>query len=127
MTFRNPLVGPLGADLPEGRATHCRDHMRAAVTALVPVKHYRPEYLGQAVASLLAQSSPRWRALIVHEREARRELEAQLGPAIRDPRIRLVEERGRKLAGALNTGMWEATTEFTAILFADDLWPPDTV
>lgn len=99
----------------------------AAVTALVPVKEYHPAYLQQAIGSLLTQTSERWRALVIHEREARAELEAQLQGASRDPRIAFVEQRGRKLAGALNTGMREAETEFTAILFADDLWAPDAV
>jgi glycosyltransferase involved in cell wall biosynthesis len=98
-----------------------------AVTALIPVKEYVPEYLRDAVGSLLAQSSPRWRALIIHARGARAELQAELGGATADPRIELVEEEGRKLAGALNTGMRMADTPFTAILFADDLWAPETV
>ncbi len=48
------------------------------VTALVPVKRYRPEYLREAVGSLLAQSSPRWHALVIHPRGARQELESAL-------------------------------------------------
>lgn len=99
----------------------------AAVTALVPVKQYRPEYLRAALGSLLRQTSPHWRALVIHARGARGELGAQLGEAAGDPRIELVEERGRKLAGALNTGMRAAGTEFVASLFADDLWEPDAV
>jgi glycosyltransferase involved in cell wall biosynthesis len=97
------------------------------VTALLPVKHYRADYLREAVGSLFTQTSPRWRALVIHERGAREELEAVLGEAAGDPRIALVEERGRKLAGALNTGMRAAQTEFAAILFADDLWAPNAV
>jgi glycosyltransferase involved in cell wall biosynthesis len=97
------------------------------VTALLPVKRYRADYLRDAVGSLLAQTSPDWRALVIHERGSRSELESALGDAAADPRIRLVEERGRKLAGALNTGMREAETGFVAILFADDLWEPDAV
>jgi len=97
------------------------------VTALIPVKEYHPAYLREAVGSLLAQTSTRWRALIVHTRGARAELEGQLNGAARDPRIAFVEQRGRKLAGALNTGMREAMTEFTAILLGDDLWAPDAI
>ena len=98
-----------------------------AVTALIPVKEYVPEYLREAIASLLAQTSPRWQAFVIHPRGARAELEAQLGEAAADARIELVEEEGRKLAGALNTGMRRAETEFTAILFGDDLWAPEAV
>jgi len=98
-----------------------------AVTALIPVKQYVPDYLREAVGSLLAQSSPRWRALVIHPRGAREELQAELGEAEADARINLVQEEGRKLAGALNTGMRAANTEFTAILFADDVWAPEAV
>ena len=98
-----------------------------AVTALIPVKEYVPEYLREAVGSLLAQSSPRWRALVIHPPGARAELQAQLGDEAADARIELVEEKGRNLAGALNTGMRAARTEFTSILFADDLWAPEAV
>ncbi len=94
---------------------------------LVPVKHYVPEYLREAVASLLAQSSPRWRALVIHCHGARAELEAQLGDAAADSRIEFIERERPKLAGALNSGMRAAETEFTTVLFADDLWSPETV
>ncbi len=97
------------------------------VSALLPVKRYRPDYLREAVGSLLAQTLPDWRALLIHERGARAELESVLGDDAADPRIRLIEESGRKLAGALNTGMREAETGFVAILFADDLWEPDAI
>jgi glycosyltransferase involved in cell wall biosynthesis len=97
------------------------------VTALVPVKAYHPRYLREAVGSLLAQTSTRWRALIIHMPGARAELEAQLNGAVQDPRITLIEQQGRNLAGALNTGMREAVTEFAAILLGDDLWASDVV
>jgi glycosyltransferase involved in cell wall biosynthesis len=98
-----------------------------ALTVLMPVDRHDPGYLREAVGSLLAQTSPDWRALVIHRRGARAGLETALGEAARDPRIELVQERGRKLAGALNTGMREARTEFAAILFADDLWEPQAV
>jgi hypothetical protein len=39
----------------------------------------------------------------------------------------VIANRGRKLAGALNTGMRDARSAWTAILFADDMWSADTV
>jgi glycosyltransferase involved in cell wall biosynthesis len=98
-----------------------------ALTALIPVKEYVPEYLRESVGSLLAQTSPRWRALVIHPRGAGAELQAELGEAATDTRIELIEEEGHKLAGALNTGVRAAETEFTAILLADDLWAPEAV
>jgi hypothetical protein len=99
----------------------------ARITALVPVKEYHPPYLREAVGSLLAQTSTQWRALIIHTPSARAELEGELNGVARDPRITFVEQQGRKLGGALNTGMRAAVTEFTAILLGDDLWTPHAV
>ncbi len=97
------------------------------ITALIPVKAYQPSYLRQAVGSLLEQTSPNWRALIIHTRGARAEIETVLDGAARDGRIMLTEQRGRKLAGALNTGMRASDTEYAAILLGDDLWAPNAV
>jgi glycosyltransferase involved in cell wall biosynthesis len=100
----------------------------ALLTALIPVRHYDPAYLREAIGSLLAQTSPRWRALIIHTppSDAAR-ITDDLGAAAGEPRIELIPQRGRKLAGALNTGLRAAQTEFTAILLGDDFWSPDAV
>ena len=58
------------------------------------------------------------------EREA---VEGALHSYLRGPRITLVANQGRQLAGAFNTGMRQAASEFVAVLFADDMWTPDAV
>jgi hypothetical protein len=99
-----------------------------AVTVLLPVKHYVPEYLRESIGSLLAQTSPRWRALVIHCRGARSNLEADIGYTKADARVEFIEREGRgNLAAALNAGMRAAETEFTTVLFGDDLWAPETV
>ena len=50
-----------------------------------------------------------------------------LAVELRDPRIAMIANEGRKLAGALNTGMRRANTEFVGILLADDLWSENAV
>jgi len=45
-----------------------------------------------------------------------------LARELEDPRVTLVVNEGRRLGGALNTGMRHAATDFVAILFADDMW-----
>ena len=97
------------------------------LTALIPVKRYQPAYLREAVESLLDQTSPRWRAIIIHSRGARSELEGVLGGAAQDRRITFVKTQGRQLAGSLNTAMRASQTEFVASLLGDDLWEPDAV
>jgi glycosyltransferase involved in cell wall biosynthesis len=98
----------------------------AKLTVLLPVKRFHREYLGRAVASLFAQTSRAWRLVVVHERRMRG-LDDALASAIGDERVRLVRNEGRRLAGAINTGMRHADTPFTAILLGDDLWAPRAV
>lgn len=98
-----------------------------AVTVLLPVRDYDADYLRAAVDSVLAQTSPDWRLLIVTDGPGPDELEGVLAPRCDDSRIAFVANEGRRLAGALNTGMRHAGTEFTAILFGDDLWEPEAV
>lgn len=93
----------------------------------MPVKAYHPRYLRLALDSLLAQTDPGWRLAIITERRLRRRLAAQIGPYLQDPRIACVSNEGRKLAGAFNTGMRHAPSEFVAILFGDDMWAPEAV
>jgi hypothetical protein len=50
-----------------------------------------------------------------------------LADYVADERLVVVPNEGRKLAGAINTGMRAARTEFVAILLGDDLWSRDTV
>lgn len=99
----------------------------ARLTAIVPLKHYHPPYLAQCLRSLLEQPCPRWRGVIVVEAADRAHFATALGDALRDPRLRLVTNAGRALAGAINSGMRAADTEFVALLLGDDLWAPDAV
>jgi len=97
------------------------------ITILVPLKSYHPDYLEQSLASVMQQTSPRWEMIIIVERLDSRKFKKILAETLADHRVRLVVNRGRKLAGAFNTGMREARTDFTAILLADDLWAPEAI
>jgi glycosyltransferase involved in cell wall biosynthesis len=97
------------------------------VTVLMPIRKYDPDYLGDAVDSLLEQTSPAWRLLGILDGARPDGVKAALGPRLEDPRVDLVRNEGRRLAGALNTGMRHARTDFVAILFADDMWEPAAV
>lgn len=99
----------------------------ARLTALMPVRAYHPPYLRAALDSLRDQSSPDWELLVVAEREDLDALGAALADDLRDPRIELIANEGRRLAGAFNTGMRRARTEFVAILLGDDMWAADAV
>jgi glycosyltransferase involved in cell wall biosynthesis len=93
----------------------------------MPVKRFHEAYLRAAIASVLRQTSPAWRLIVVTERAQAPALAALLEDALADPRVALISNEGRKLAGALNTGMRHATTDFVASLLGDDLWEDEAV
>lgn len=93
----------------------------------MPLKAYHPDFLQESVASVMQQTSPRWKLYIIVERKDSGKFSNMLVQTLGDARVELVINRGRKLAGAINTGMFDAATDFTAILLADDLWTPDAV
>jgi glycosyltransferase involved in cell wall biosynthesis len=97
------------------------------LTALMPIKEHHGGYLRKALDSLHGQTSPHWRLLTIVEGDDYRDMERTLERDLRDPRIELVVNEGRKLSGAFNTGMRRAETDFVAILFGDDMWAPQAV
>lgn len=99
----------------------------ARLTVLLPVKNYHPSYLQQSVASVIGQSAGDWRLLVIAEPHDQTHFESVLHGALGDARTRLIANQGRKLAGAINTGMRHAETDFVALLLADDLWATDAV
>lgn len=103
------------------------DAVRAPITALMPLKNYQPQFLAEALDSVFSQTVPEWRLIVIVEPEDRSAFAGPLAAALRDDRVRLIPNEGRKLAGAFNTGMRAATTDFVAILLADDCWAPHAV
>lgn len=97
------------------------------LTVLLPVKHYHPPYFERAFASVLGQSSPHWRLLVVSEAAEGDDVRELMAGLLADERVRVVENEGRGHAGALNTGLRAATTEFAAVLLGDDMWAPEAV
>jgi glycosyltransferase involved in cell wall biosynthesis len=93
----------------------------------MPAKDYQPEYLRRSLNSMFRQTSAAWRLLIVVEPNVRDSIAAVVEREVRDARVDLIVNEGRKLSGAFNTGMLHARTDFVAILFGDDMWAPDAV
>jgi glycosyltransferase involved in cell wall biosynthesis len=102
-------------------------HTCSRLTALLPLKHYHPGFLDQALTSLLAQDRSDWRLLIIVEEADCEALQRVLAAVLLDPRAKLIVNQGRKLSGAINTGMRAAATEFVALLLGDDQWSGDAV
>jgi hypothetical protein len=64
---------------------------------------------------------------VIVEQGDRPRFEQLLRRELADPRVRMIVNEGRKLAGAMNTGIRRAETPFVAILLSDDMWVPDAV
>jgi len=97
------------------------------ITAIVPLKHYAEPMLRECFGSLLEQTAPDWRGIVVVEPADAATFRSVLARELADPRIELAQNEGRKLAGAINTGIRRADTAFVALLFGDDLWSVDAV
>lgn len=93
----------------------------------MPLKNYHPGYLREAMASVTGQSAPAWRLVVVVEESDVGTFRGLLAKDLEDPRVEVIVNRGRKLAGAINSGMRHAETEFVALLLADDMWSKDAV
>ena len=97
------------------------------VTAVMPLKYYKEDYLREALGSLYNQSCPEWRLLIVVEKCDHQHFSELLEKDLQDSRIEMVIMEGQPFSGSINTGMRKANTDFVALLFADDLWSLDAV
>ncbi len=83
------------------------------VSVVMPTRGERPTLLAWAVASVLAQSYPRWELLVVADRVDPATLDLS-----DDPRIRVLESNGAGVSAARNTGLDAANGELVA--YCDD-------
>jgi len=93
----------------------------ACVSVVIPL--YETErYIAHAIRSVLAQTYTDFEVIVVDDGSK------DNGPAIarsfEDPRVRVVSQANRGLAGARNTGIREAHGRYIALLDADDAWHP---
>jgi glycosyltransferase involved in cell wall biosynthesis len=77
-------------------------------------------YLPETMANLLEQTYPNFEVVVVNDGSTDNILEWIA--TIDDPKIRLITQANKGLAGARNTGIRQSKGEFIAFLDADDLW-----
>lgn len=95
---------------------------RPTVTVVVPT-HNRPQLMRRAVQSVVRQSyEGEIEVLVVFDACELDDPNVELGPS-RNVRI-LTNQRSRGLAGARNTGILNARSEYVAFLDDDDYWFP---
>lgn len=92
------------------------------VTVIIPV--YNVETLvSKTLQSVLQQTYQDFEILVVNDGSTDGSLAICQG--FTDPRIRIVSQSNRGLAGARNTGIRHAQGEYLAFLDSDDLWLPE--
>lgn len=92
------------------------------VSVIVPVYNVE-RYVAATIASVLAQTYEDFELLLVDDGSTDRSVEIIGG--FDDPRMRLIRQRNRGLAGARNTGIRNAQGRYLAFLDSDDLWEPE--
>ena len=97
----------------------------SAVTIVMPA--YRAErYIGEAVASVLAQTCPDWELLVVVDASPDESAAAAEKAAAGDPRVRILRLPANVgVAEARMAGVREAKTAWVAFLDSDDAWTPE--
>ena len=97
------------------------------ITVFMPVKHYHAGHLRRAITSVFEQTRSNWRLLIVIYESDAAEFRRLLASELADSRVTLVYREGRLLAGAYNSAMRAARTEFIAALLGDDMLAPNAI
>lgn len=94
------------------------------VSAIVLV--YKSErYITETIRSVLEQTYENLEILIVDDGSPDRSIE--ICQQFTDPRIRIIRQENRGVAGARNTGIRHAQGEYLAFLDGDDLWLPEKI
>ena len=92
------------------------------ISVIMPVYNVEA-YVAEAIDSVLAQSFGDWELIIVDDGGTDRSLDICASYA--DPRIRIIAQANRGLAGARNTAINAAHGEYIALLDSDDRWAPE--
>jgi glycosyltransferase involved in cell wall biosynthesis len=92
------------------------------VSVVMPVYNVE-RYVATAIRSVLAQSLTDFEIIVVDDGGG--DDSVAICRAFDDPRIRIVSQANRGLAGARNTGIQAATGDYVALLDADDAWLPE--
>ncbi len=95
------------------------------VSVVVPVYNVE-QYIEEALCSVLDQTYTHLEIIVVDD-ESPDQSVALIEQRFNDPRIRIVKQKNRGLAGARNTGIRNANGEYVAFLDSDDFWQNDKI
>lgn len=91
------------------------------VSVIVPIYNVE-KFVARTITSVLAQTWQDFELIVVDDESPDRSLE--ICRQFDDPRIKIVQQKNRGLAGARNTGIRHAQGQYIALLDSDDLWLP---
>jgi glycosyltransferase involved in cell wall biosynthesis len=92
------------------------------VSIIMPVYNVEA-YVAEAIDSVLAQTFREWELIIVDDGGSDSSID--ICSRYNDPRVRVVSQTNRGLAGARNTGILNSRGDYIALLDADDRWVPE--
>ena len=92
------------------------------ISVIMPVYDVE-RYVAAAIQSVLDQSFKDFELIIIDDGGSDSSLAICRGFV--DPRIRIISQSNRGLAGARNTGIMQARGAYIALLDSDDLWARD--
>ena len=94
----------------------------ATVSVVIP-SFNGERYIGESLASVLAQTHVDVEAIVVDDGSTDRSVTIARG--FRDPRVRVITQANAGVAAARNRGVAEASGEYVAFLDQDDAWLPE--
>lgn len=92
------------------------------ISVVMPIYHVE-QFVGAAVQSVLDQTFTDFELICVDDGGTDGSM--NIVRSFVDPRIRIICQENRGLAGARNTGIANARGEFIALLDSDDIWHPE--
>ncbi|MBF2021559.1 MAG: glycosyltransferase family 2 protein [Hydrococcus sp. C42_A2020_068] len=92
------------------------------VSVIVPVYNVE-KYIAQTIRSVLNQTYSNFELIVVDDESP--DKSAEICRQFQDPRIRIIHQKNRGLAGARNAGIRHAKGDYLAFLDGDDLWLPE--
>jgi glycosyltransferase involved in cell wall biosynthesis len=95
--------------------------MTPDVSVIMPVYNVE-RYVAEAISSVLQQTYTNFELIIVDD--GGQDASMDICRSFKDPRIRIVSQSNRGLAGARNTGIRNARGRFIGLLDSDDVWLP---
>jgi glycosyltransferase involved in cell wall biosynthesis len=97
---------------------------RKLVSVVIPV-FKAEDFVARTVSSVLSQTYSELEVIIVDDGSPDKSID--VCRQFSDPRIKIIQQTNRGLAGARNTGIRQSAGDYIALIDADDLWTLDKI